>query len=245
MLRVVVAAAGAAFLLFSGLEIATAQTTANTSAGKPLQLLKVAEQPGKTKAKPHAKLAAKPSANRPVKVAAKRKIHTHIATAGRKRPLLPAQAASTPASDTAGPTARAAAPDEIAAVAPATPATLPHGPAQSEMVVAGQSVKVAAPDDVNEIDLAANQTASQASDAPPVSAEKSAPMQEMQEMQEIVTAAPKADMNAPAPVVAQTPPSPVGSTPWILQVMAALGGAVTAGSVAWFLIGSTPQRTYG
>ena len=37
----------------------------------------------------------------------------------------------------------------------------------------------------------------------------------------------------------------VGSTSWILQVMAALGGAVAAGSVAWFLIGAAPQRTYG
>ena len=39
--------------------------------------------------------------------------------------------------------------------------------------------------------------------------------------------------------------SDVGSTSWIMQVLAALGGAVAAGSVAWFLIGSTPQRTYG
>jgi hypothetical protein len=27
--------------------------------------------------------------------------------------------------------------------------------------------------------------------------------------------------------------------------MAALAGAVAAGSIAWFLIGSAPQRTYG
>ena len=40
-------------------------------------------------------------------------------------------------------------------------------------------------------------------------------------------------------------PNEVGSTSWILQVLAALGGAVTAGTVAWFLIGGTPQRTYG
>jgi hypothetical protein len=238
MLRTVVAATGAAVLLFSELTIASAQTATDTTAGKPLQLLKVAEQPSKTKAKPHAKLAAKPAARHSVNVAAKRKPHTHIATAGRKRPLLPVQAASAPVPDTAWPVASAAAPAEIAPAAPAVaPATLPPGPAQSEMVVAGQPVKVASPDDVNEIDLAANQTASRASDAPPVSAEKTAPMQE------IVAAAAKADMNAPANV--QTPPSQVGSTPWILQVMAALGGAVAAGSVAWFLIGGTPQRTYG
>lgn len=39
--------------------------------------------------------------------------------------------------------------------------------------------------------------------------------------------------------------SRVGSASWIAQVLAALGGAVAAGSVAWFLIGSGPLRTYG
>jgi hypothetical protein len=39
--------------------------------------------------------------------------------------------------------------------------------------------------------------------------------------------------------------SKVGSAGWTAQVMAALGGAVAAGAVAWFLIGAGPQRTYG
>lgn len=38
---------------------------------------------------------------------------------------------------------------------------------------------------------------------------------------------------------------PVGSASWIAQVLAAFGGAVTAGAIAWFLIGSGPVRTYG
>ena len=33
----------------------------------------------------------------------------------------------------------------------------------------------------------------------------------------------------------------VGSASWILQVLAALAGAVTAGAVAWFLIGRRPE----
>lgn len=38
----------------------------------------------------------------------------------------------------------------------------------------------------------------------------------------------------------------VGSASWIAQVLAALGGAIAAGAVAWFLIGgSRPMRTYG
>ena len=39
--------------------------------------------------------------------------------------------------------------------------------------------------------------------------------------------------------------NPVGSASWIAQVLAALGGAIAAGSVAWFLIGASPQRMYG
>lgn len=38
---------------------------------------------------------------------------------------------------------------------------------------------------------------------------------------------------------------PVGSASWIAQVLAAFGGAVAAGAVAWFLIGGGPVRTYG
>ena len=37
----------------------------------------------------------------------------------------------------------------------------------------------------------------------------------------------------------------MGSASWIAQVLAALGGAVAAGTVAWFLIGGGPQRMYG
>jgi hypothetical protein len=57
-------------------------------------------------------------------------------------------------------------------------------------------------------------------------------------------AEPERAPDAVAAFVAQ-PRNEVGSTSWILQVMAALGGAVAAGSVAWFLTGSAPQRTFG
>jgi hypothetical protein len=39
--------------------------------------------------------------------------------------------------------------------------------------------------------------------------------------------------------------SMLGGVAWIAQVLAALGGALTAGIVAWFLIGAEPVRTYG
>ena len=38
--------------------------------------------------------------------------------------------------------------------------------------------------------------------------------------------------------------SPVGSASWIAQLLAALGGAIAAGAVAWFLIRPKAERTY-
>ena len=37
----------------------------------------------------------------------------------------------------------------------------------------------------------------------------------------------------------------VGSASWIAQLLAALGGAIAAGAVAWFLIRPAPERNYG
>jgi len=34
----------------------------------------------------------------------------------------------------------------------------------------------------------------------------------------------------------------MSTTSWILQVLAALGGAIAAGTVAWFLMRSAPPR---
>ena len=41
-----------------------------------------------------------------------------------------------------------------------------------------------------------------------------------------------------------TVPSPVGSASWIAQLLAALGGAIAAGAVAWLLIRPAPARSY-
>jgi len=40
-------------------------------------------------------------------------------------------------------------------------------------------------------------------------------------------------------------PNPVGSATWIAHVLAALGGAIAAGAVAWRLINPMPSRRYG
>jgi hypothetical protein len=39
-------------------------------------------------------------------------------------------------------------------------------------------------------------------------------------------------------------PSVVGSASWIAKLLAALGGAIAAGAVAWFLIRPAPKRNY-
>jgi hypothetical protein len=99
--------------------------------------------------------------------------------------------------------------------------------APSALLVGGRAVRVVSPDDANEIDLAA--------DAPEVAASKG----------------PRSDIAAAQPpeaetvAVAQAPePSPAGTSAWVAQLLAAIGGAMAAASVAWFLIGSAPQRTY-
>jgi hypothetical protein len=114
-----------------------------------------------------------------------------------------------PAADNAAPAAQAAAADSQA-----TP---------SAVVVGGQTVDVAAPDQANAIDLAANDHHDAAvSDA-------------------------RTDPDPPAQRVlaAHKDASSVGSDSWIAQVLAAFGGAVAAGLVAWFLIGGAPRRKYG
>jgi hypothetical protein len=48
-----------------------------------------------------------------------------------------------------------------------------------------------------------------------------------------------------APVHTASKTTAIGSASWFAQVLAALGGAIAAGAVAWFLIGAGPVRTYG
>ena len=100
----------------------------------------------------------------------------------------------------------------------------------SELVIDGEAVRVASPDDANDIDLAVNTQGTLASDASPAAAT-------------VVTAAgtetiaPADRSNSGAAAVSQTPSSSIGTMSWLLRVIAALRGAVATGSIAWFLIG--------
>jgi hypothetical protein len=98
----------------------------------------------------------------------------------------------------------------------------------SALVVGGRAVQVVSPDDANEIDLAA--------DAPEVAATKG-PRSDIAE-----AARPR---EAETVAVAQArEPSPAGTSAWVAQLLAAICGAMAAASVAWFLIGSAPQRRF-
>ena len=225
-MRVIVGGAiGCLFIcgLFGGQ--AAAQTASTEPVGKPIQLLQLTH-PGKPEAKPHERSAAKHTskshlaAKKPAspKLASKESTsngapHVTAAVAAAAAP----QAPPAPTSETAWP---AAAQASVAESVAAVPATLQPGPAiapPSELVIDGQTVRVASPDDANEIDLAIEQGALPAA-APAVKAANTE------------TAAPADKSDSAAAAVSQTPSSKVGSASWLMQVMAALGAAVAAGS---------------
>lgn len=121
------------------------------------------------------------------------------------------------------------APSPPAATAAAPPTPTPAEATLRALVVNGETVAIDPPDQINEIDRTADNNAPAANAAPaPQSGGDGA-------------ATAKAALVAPVKADA----SPVGSVSWIAQVLAALGGAIAAGAVAWFLIGGGPQRSYG
>jgi hypothetical protein len=100
----------------------------------------------------------------------------------------------------------------------------------SELVIDGEAVRVASPDDANDIDLAAN------AHDPPAS-DPSAAAATVVTAAGTETIAPADKSNSVAAAVSQTPTSSIGTMAWLLRVIAALSGAVAIGSIAWFLIG--------
>ncbi len=215
MLSIRIVAAGAVSLVLSLIMAvggAAAQTATNTAPGKPIPLLQILTQPDKTKTKLHAKRMSRTAGK------------THIASA-KAKPVRPMQAVAAVAPEAAD----AAAPAEIAVAEPvAELAPAFTDPMPSEVTIAGQSVQVVSPDEVNEIDLATNDVEAAAPTAAP---------------SPIVEAAPQSVAAKAAPP--QGDAREVSNASWIAQMLAALGGAFAAGSLAWFLIGPVPQRMYG
>jgi len=229
MLRIRIATSSAMLLLLSGLTAgsAAAQTATDQTPGSPLQLLLML----KKAVHPQQEAAASPTTARPH---AGRTAHSAIAAA-KQHPSPTQIASAAPASD-AWPAANAEPQVGFVVTEPSSPSTEPN---VSELVVAGQTVKVASPDDINEIDLAADDQDSQT--ATSMSSEGAASLPAMNSVTSVGT---KSDSLNAAPSPQQTA-SPVGSAAWLAQVIAALGGAIVAGSAAWFLMGAAPQRSYG
>lgn len=258
MLNIRIVATGTLVAAALSLAVVGAAAQSTQSAGKPLPLLQFFQQKSKAKPAPHQRLAAK--AKR--KTAAERRIAKRMIAAQHEAV---AQAPQTPTATAAAPeniwpAAASATPGAIATLAPPqTPAQMPASVSTekvvetdpNEIVSGGHIVQLSSPDQVNAIDLAADdhqKAPPPAASAAPAesSAAKSAPAESA--VAASTAAASTAAVHAlvaRAAVQSPNPPSPVGSASWIAQVLAALGGAIAAGALAWFLIKPTPERTYG
>jgi len=240
MPRIGVVSAGVIAAIVAALTggIAAAQTaTATGQAGRPLALLAGLPPPHETKA--HVKTAH--GNIKKIKKLAVKKSAKNKKRAGKTNPEIAAaparQAAPQPAQATlpanVWPVAEATPPADTATASPPQLAAPDNQAAPNEIVVGGQTVQIAAPDQVNAIDLAADDD------------HDTAPAVLRDERADAVDAADA----AAAPTVLAAPlhqqNNAAGSPSWIAQILAALGGALAAGAVAWFLIGSGPVRTYG
>jgi hypothetical protein len=242
-IRIVSVAAVAAIAVALAINVAAAQTATDSQAGKPLALLAGLRPPPEHKAHQkrtavHAKTAAATSR----KTAAKKTAAT-TKSAHKERHRIAAQPAVKPVAvaavrtdDPPAPPATNAAATSVwpaaatdVAMAPSASAASDDGLKMSAVVVDGQTVPIASPDQVNAMDLAADDHIAANAPAPADGTD----------------AKPAARAVFAAPVHRDEARSPVGSASWIAEVLAALGGAVTAGTVAWFLIGGGPQRMYG
>lgn len=246
-----IAPAGAVLLAVTiGSAAAQEQTSqVQTSAGKPLQLLQFARHEAKHETKaplhPHARTVEKPTKPAEVKRRIAKKtvakhhkmfaaVHSHAVNSHR---VAEAASAPAPAPAAAQPTPAAPQPSMWPAVNAATPGSIavpvPAAAAENvktEQVVSdapdaivtdGKVAQAAPPPEANPPELAADPHPAAAEPAPANTTAAAPVVRAM-----MATAAPaESDVK-----------NPVGSASWLLQVLAALGGALAAGAVAWFLI---------
>jgi hypothetical protein len=226
--------------------IGSAAAQEETSAGKPLQLLQFARHQASHQAKhepkaplrPHARAAEKPvqhaEAKRHIAKAIVAKHHTmfaairHHRVAAAAPPPAPEAAQPAPAAPQAAiwPPVNSAVPGSTAVpAAPAAAQNVKTEPVVSDAPNAiasdGKMAQAAPAPELNTSELAADAHPAAAEPAPVGSAASEPAVRAM-----IATPAP-ADSGAK---------NPIGSAPWLLQVLAAFGGALGAGAVAWFFI---------
>jgi hypothetical protein len=220
-IRIIATITLAAAVLGTAVASAAAQIAAEP-VGRPLQLLQFVHPNGKAKLPVHHKVAAKLE-RKPV-IAAKAE-HKPVVNRHVDRRIARRTIAAPPKAVAAAP--QAAPPVTNQAIVETDP---------NQIAGSGHTVQPASPDQANAVDPAADNHAQTANEqtpnqqAPNTAAASAAPQ-------------PATAIVARAVVEKPEPPSPVGSASWIGQVLAALGGAVTAGIVAWFLIWPAPIRT--
>jgi hypothetical protein len=203
----------------AALLVLTAGTTiaqpTGTATSKPISILKILAPTDNTRTRPHSHRAGAPTWK------------SHATAHQKARHLLAVAPAGAVQADVWG-DAEATTATQVASDEPEQQGAAAAETEPTALVVGGRPIQVVSPDDANEIDLAA--------DVPEVPATKG-PRSDIAE----ATQPPQVETVA----VAQAhEPSPAGTSAWVAQLLAAIGGAMAAASVAWFLIGSAPQRTY-
>lgn len=251
-----IAAMGACFLLALGAMLGSAEAQ---SPGAPLPLLQINH--AKAAVHAHHKARARSAKTAPAHEAAHRHIAGHgvksvhaktrIADAGHDVPIHPATPHQTASQNDSGniwPSPTGAALGYAAAPVtgpmdgghPAALAPPPPGAVTTERVVdtdpnailnGSHTVPAAMPVPVKPAPSAPQPKSAAANSSPPMKTAAVAP------------AMPRPAVHAM--LVKPSPRSSVGSASWIAQLLAALGGALAAGAVAWFLIRPAPQRNYG
>ena len=201
-----------ALLLATEVSSVLAQTASPTS--KPIVLLRIVEQS-------KARTTAKPVARH--KFASQSRIRRYARLARRHHPV------QAHASEEVRPAADA----PVVPPAPLQPPAPPAAEQLGKFVVGGNALQVVSSVEVNALDLPANNSLLQSNGAPPNGVTEDNPP-----MREIANAAKSDFANV---TVTQEWGADVGSASCILQVLAALAGAVTAGAVAWLLIGRRPE----
>lgn len=259
MLNLRIVAGGAVFLLVSAAAAGgvAAQTVPTDTPGKPLELLRIIEQPARPRAVAHTVAHSRIHTALHRAIAARRH-HSIIAKVQPDQPTVQYRAASV----VSPPETNTTALTNVAAADPSSsPVPSPSEPVMGPLVVGNQMVDVASQSDVNAMDLAADATANASANASPGNGKPNdavataAPSDKTAAIGATAAATVAAVSNAvsktdsvkaaPASQPEAAAASSIGSPGWIAQVMAAAAGAVAAGSLAWFLIGSAPQRTYG
>jgi hypothetical protein len=241
----------------------TAKKAAKLDTGSETKSASRSEARAETKAETRQHVSFRRKHRPRSEMAEQRRPQRPAVAAGSEAPA--AQVAAKPAAQLLTP----AAPLSASLSAPAAPAAAaatpsPAPPTTGALMIGGQAVQVLSPDEANELDLAANapsaSAAAPASNTPapasdsaplfnlaapsPAAASEAAPAGNAAPTGSVppaATAALAAEMES-AKVEVARPKSSIGSASWIMQIMAALGGAVAAGSAAWFLIGSASPR---